>query len=220
MDTHNNLIGKIAAISTLFIASLLIARRGEASIVRDSERLLYPPMLPDSSDFLTKVVSGLGDIVGTMGMRQVNRALVDDPQIVAFLAVIRRGEGTSDPKGYQRLFGGGHFASFDAHPGVLVEMSGYRSTAAGAYQFLASTWEETAKIMGLSDFSPRSQDIAALGRLAYRGAVDDILSGYFESAVKKASKEWASLPFSPYGQPVIPYAVAVATFVNHGGILL
>lgn len=163
------------------------------------------------------IMSRLTGTSGTAAMKNVNRALLAHPQIRAFMAVIRRGEGTGDAGGYKRLFGGGTFDSYATHPNILVKASGYASTAAGAYQFIKSTWDETAAIMGLPDFSPTSQDIGALGRLAYRGAIDDILRGDFIAALKKTGKEWASLPYSPYGQPVISYQTALNTFRANGG---
>lgn len=150
-------------------------------------------------------------------MREVTSAHLNNPNVVAFLLVIRAGEGTSDSGGYKRLFGGGTFASFADHPRTLVQKSGYRSTAAGAYQFLESTWDETARIMGLRDFSPGSQDMGAVGRIAARGALDDVIAGRLSDALKKCGREWASLPGSPYGQPTISAARAREVFAGAGG---
>jgi muramidase (phage lysozyme) len=146
-------------------------------------------------------------------------AKVTTADVQAFLRVIRRGEGTADVNGYKRIFGGQLFDSYAWHPNIKVSKSGYTSTAAGAYQFLTSTWEETARVMKLKDFSPASQDIGAVGRLAARGALDDIKAGRFEAAIKKCAYEWASLPHSPYGQPVISMALAQATYKAAGGVV-
>ena len=193
------------------------ARVGYAAINRDygAEENQYLPV-PETNIFQA-ISSGLGDIMGNAAMGLVNQNLVNNSQIKAFLAVIRKGEGTADYGGYSRLFGGGVFNDFGWHPNIIVKAGGYTSTAAGAYQFLKRTWDETARIMGLIDFSPLSQDIAAVGRLAYRGAIDDILSGKFESAIAKSAKEWASLPGSPYGQPTISMNTALNAFTNNGG---
>jgi muramidase (phage lysozyme) len=75
------------------------------------------------------------------------------------------------------------------------------STAAGAYQFLARTWDEVAAALELPDFSPQSQDVAALWLIRRRGALADLREGRFDDFVAKCAKEWASLPGSPYGQP-------------------
>lgn len=155
--------------------------------------------------------------VGKFTMGNVDRSLLNHPNIQAFLRVIRRGEGTSDVDGYRRIFGGQLFTGFAWHPGILVVKNGYRSTAAGAYQAIKSTWEETAAAMRLPDFSPASQDLFALGRLAYRGAIADIVNGDLDAALRKTAKEWASLPYSPYGQPTISLATAQNVFTTNGG---
>lgn len=150
-------------------------------------------------------------------MKTVTAADVLNTNVQAFLRVIRHGEGTDDANGYRRLFGGGLFTGFADHPRITVKKSGYTSTAAGAYQILSSTWDETKAYMGLVDFSPASQDKAAVGRIAARGALEDVKAGRFTDAVKKCAKEWASLPFSPYGQPTITIATAQGVYAANGG---
>lgn len=160
-----------------------------------------------------------GGFMQLSSMGRVTSADVANSNVQAFLRVIRRGEGTSDAGGYSRLFGGGTFSSFADHPRVLVRKGGYSSTAAGAYQALSSSWDETARIMRLPDFSPASQDKFAVGRIAARGALDDVKAGRFEAAVRKCAREWASLPFSPYGQPVISMDTAYSVYAANGGDL-
>lgn len=158
-----------------------------------------------------------GGVMGVSKMSQVTDDMVNHPNVQAMLAVIRKGEGTADANGYRRLFGGSLFTSFADHPRVKITAGGYTSTAAGAYQFLASTWDETARIMRLADFSPANQDRGAVGRLVYRKALDDVINGRFESAMSKIGKEWASMPGSPYGQPVISIETAMNTYSRAGG---
>lgn len=165
----------------------------------------------ESLDYLT------GGLMQISAMSRVNPALLDHPNVRAFLRVIRTGEGTADEGGYRRLFGGGTFASYADHPRIVVSKSGYHSSAAGAYQAIASTWDETKRIMRLPDFTPRSQDLFALGRLAARGALEDVTAGRFESAVRKTAREWASLPGSPYGQPTISWERARTVYASAGG---
>lgn len=162
-------------------------------------------------------------ILKLSNMRGLDPALLRNANVRAFLRVIRKGEGTSDDLGYQRMFGGKLFSSFADHPrqtNCWTFSSGKKlcSTAAGAYQFLSRTWDETARIMGLTDFSPASQDMGALGRIAARGALPDVLAGRFELALKKVSWEWASMPGSPYGQPVITLSSAREIYQLNGGI--
>lgn len=166
-------------------------------------------------DFLDNASGG---ILRLSRMREVTPALLNNGNMRAFLRVIRTGEGTADAGGYARLFGGGKFESFADHPRITVRKSGYVSTAAGAYQFIASTWDETRRIMGLPDFSPASQDLAAVGRIAARGALPDVLAGRFDIAIKKVAREWASMPGSPYGQPVISLDRARAVYASAGGV--
>lgn len=157
-------------------------------------------------------------------MKTVTAADVLHPNVRALLAVIRRGEGTAGENGYRTLFGGGLFEGMAVHPNQRITRTlGGRpitSTAAGAYQFLKSTWDETAAIMGLPDFSAASQDRAAVGRIAARGALDDVKAGRFDVAIKKVATEWASMPGSPYGQPVISINTARAVFGAAGGTIV
>ena len=127
-------------------------------------------------------------------------------EIKAFLHMIRYCEGTSGPDGYRTMFGGKLFDSFEDHPRVLTtfKLKGkkYKSSAAGAYQFLQSTWSALVNMHGYKDFSPENQDKAAIELIRGRRALDDIEKGDIVTAIKKCNREWASLPGSPYGQPV------------------
>jgi muramidase (phage lysozyme) len=167
-----------------------------------------------AAEFLDGITGG---ILRVSAMARVNHSDLQNRNVRALLQVIRAGEGTSDANGYRRIFGGQLFESFADHPRVTVKSSGYTSTAAGAYQFIVSSWDETKRIMNLPDFSPASQDLAALGRIVARGALEDAKAGRFEAAVRKIAKEWASLPGSPYGQPTISWDKARAIFAQSGG---
>lgn len=175
-------------------------------------------VLTDASQGAAEFIDNItGGILQVSNMARVDPRDLNNPNVQAMLSVIRAGEGTNSDSGYRTLFGGRLFDSFSDHPRVTVKASGYTSSAAGAYQILTSTWEETKRIMGLPDFSPRSQDLAALGRIAARGALEDTKAGRFESAVNKIAREWASLPGSPYGQPTISWAKAKSIFAMNGG---
>lgn len=142
----------------------------------------------------------------------------------AFLMMIRYAEGTQGDDGYRALFGwhptrnpGQVFGSFADHPRVLVPFGSTNTTAAGAYQILAGTWDEYRA--GLPDFSPASQDICAARLIRRRGALNDVYEGRFADAVRKCGREWASLPGSPYGQPVRTLAQVVAAYRSAGGAI-
>lgn len=167
-----------------------------------------------TAEFVDNITGG---ILKVSAMSRVNHADLYNGNVQAMLKVIRTGEGTTGPNGYRTIFGGGLFDGFADHPRITVKRSGYTSTAAGAYQMKASTWDETKRIMQLPDFSPRSQDLAALGRIAARGALDLVKSGQFDAAVSRLGWEWASLPGSPYGQPVMTLDKARAIYASAGG---
>lgn len=175
-------------------------------------------VLTDTSQTAAEFVDSItGGFLKVSAMARVNPADLNNPNVQALLRVIRTGEGTTGPNGYRTLFGGGLFDSYADHPRKTVKSSGYTSTAAGAYQFIASSWDETKRVMNLPDFSPRSQDLAALGRIAARGALEDAKAGLFDSAVRKIAREWASLPGSPYGQPTISWERARTIYASAGG---
>lgn len=141
----------------------------------------------------------------------------------AFLAMIRWAEGTAGPDGYRTMFGGDLFDSFADHPRKAVtRMLGGKpltSTAAGAYQFLSRTWDECKARLSLPDFSPESQDLAAIYLIKRRGALEDVETGRLEAALRKCSLEWASLPFSPYGQPIKTFEQCRDIYLKAGGFL-
>lgn len=145
-----------------------------------------------------------------------------NPNVIAFLRAIRLGEGTSGEDGYATIVGGGTFGAPPwLHPSKRVWLPRYEvfSTAAGAYQFLSRTWAEMAVQYGLEDFSPENQDLAAIGLIARRGALDDVISGNIEEAIRKCKLEWASLPGSPYGQRTEELSTVIAEYEAHGGTL-
>ncbi len=107
----------------------------------------------------------------------------------AFLATIRLGESGDV---YNRLYGGGYFTSYADHPTFTVGFSGSNnSRAAGAYQFQPGTWKEAQAALSLPDFSPDSQDAAAIFLIKRRGAYDDVLAGRVSIAREKLKQEWA-----------------------------
>lgn len=131
-----------------------------------------------------------------MNRTQAENAL-QHPNVKAFLNVIAYSEGAN----YNTLFGGGTFSDFSRHPNRVIKTRGYASSAAGRYQFLSRTWAGVASQLGLTDFSPHSQDLGAVLLLHQRGALQPLLAGNFPAAITAARKEWASFPGAGYGQP-------------------
>lgn len=138
----------------------------------------------------------------------------------AFLNVIRFAEGTADDGGWNRLFGGGSFNSYADHPRILVIKSGYKSTAAGAFQILEATWDLWRGVLQLKDFTPASQKTLAIHLIRNQGALDDVYEGRFSLAVSKVNDVWASLPGSPYGQPIKSMASITNVFTESGGVMV
>lgn len=138
----------------------------------------------------------------------------------AMLDTIAFTEGTArscGQDGYNTGFAFNCFTSCASHPNIVWSASGYRSSASGRYQFLNTTWAG----LGLPTFSPKNQDIAAMRLVARRGvslpetrALD---ATEFANAMRKLALEWASLPFSPYGQPVKTLAATRAKYCSIAG---
>jgi muramidase (phage lysozyme) len=121
----------------------------------------------------------------------------------AVLSVIAHAEGTGSS--YNFIFSYRKFSSYADHPRQVVCSGGYCSDAAGRYQFLSTSWDETRRGLGIKDFTPDSQDKGAVQRMqSFRGVREhsSVLSRpAFERMIYKLNREWASLPGSPYGQP-------------------
>jgi len=128
-----------------------------------------------------------------------------------FLMLITFTEGT-DRQGtpYNELFGFKNFEGYDKHPEILVKASNYSSTAAGRYQILKAT----AKMLKMEDFTPESQDLAAIQLIKNAKAYDLVVAGKWEESINKTNKIWASLPGSPYGQPTHKMTDAIKFLKN------
>lgn len=146
---------------------------------------------------------------------------VEQDNIAAFLWMIRVCEGTYTSDGYKTMYTGKLFSSYAEHPNqantAKIGGKSVTSTAAGAYQFLYSTWNECKRALALTDFSPPNQDKAAIYLIQSRGALSDVKAGNFTKAVDKCKTIWASLPGSPYGQNPKQYAQAVSYYKQAGG---
>lgn len=177
----------------------------------------------DAADTVTSgndggIFSGVADMVQST-YSNLTASVADslnDANVQAFLQLIRTGEGTKGQRGYTTIFGGQQFHDFADHPRVAVPFGNTTSSAAGAYQILGRTWDEMRDKYDLPDFSPASQDIAAIGLIKRRGALGDVLAGRFASAINKCNKEWASLPNSPYGQPTLTMSKAATILAANG----
>lgn len=151
----------------------------------------------------------------TKNLSRVTRPMLDHPNVKAMLRVIREGESGHTDAAYRVIVGGKYFSGFSDHPRIFGTPV---STAAGAYQITKTTWDWIRGPMGLSDFSPANQDFAALGLIAYRGALADVLAGNLAAAIPKLRLEWTSLPGAAENQRV-SMAVAESVFRQYGGAI-
>ena len=138
--------------------------------------------------------------------------LLKNPRVRALLDTIAFAEGTRGNGDYKRVVYGTVIgpanpnlpydrslvgkrnvlvSDLRRHPNLLVQVApGLRSSAAGRYQFLNTTWRG----LGMKDFSPRSQDLAAIKLMQSREMIAPLLRGDFNTAIHKGAPEWASLP--------------------------
>jgi hypothetical protein len=110
--------------------------------------------------------------------------------------------GAAEGADYNVITGGGRFNSFDKHPGIVGMVTQHGpSTAAGKYQITKTTYDDVAPKLGITDFSPQSQDRIALELIRRNGALEDVRSGNFGAAISKIGGTWASMPSSQYAGP-------------------
>lgn len=156
--------------------------------------------------------------------------------VAAFLAVLRRAEGTEgQPDPFRVCYGYSHtIRDLSDHPAATGEWMGERlpdqmcrnagygpgckSTAAGAYQIIKPTWVALRDRLGLPDFGRASQDAAAVELIRRRGALADVQAGRLLDAVHKCRAEWASLPGNYAGQGQRSPAELQAWFQQSGGV--
>lgn len=138
----------------------------------------------------------------------------------AMLNTIAFTEGTANScgqDGYNTGYAYRCFSSCGRHPNVVTTAGGYSSTAAGRYQFLTRTWNS----LGYATFSPKNQDLGGMKLISRRGVslptTRALTATEFSNAMRKLSYEWASLPFSPYGQPTVSLARTRAKYCTLAG---
>jgi muramidase (phage lysozyme) len=154
--------------------------------------------------------------------RLENFEYLQNPNVKAFLEMISKSEGTNG--NYNILVFGKVLSSplfpglvgrlgtkknpvllpnLYRYPSVLVQVnSKLKSSAAGKYQLVKDTYVWVAARLGIVDFLPLSQDLIAVELLRHRGALNYILAGDIEGALKNSDLkfEWASIPGNDYKQ--------------------
>lgn len=142
----------------------------------------------------------------------------------AVLDTIAACEGTAGADGYRTMFGYRYFDSFADHPRQFFEYTNLAgrtvyTSAAGRYQIIVRTWDALRARLGLVDFSPASQDAAAIELIRERGALQDAYAGRIGDVINKCAPTWASLPGSNVAQPMRSFSWAVAAYQHAGGTL-
>lgn len=121
----------------------------------------------------------------------------------AMLDAIAFAEGTrGEPNnGYKTLFGFGQFDDYSRHPDKVVRSGRYASAAAGRYQFMPDTFNRLANKLGLKDFSPASQDKAAIELAREYGVTQELLAkeGMSPKVSALLGRQWASFPGKSIG---------------------
>ena len=155
--------------------------------------------------------------------------------VAALLYTIRASEhvyprDVDNDAAYQIFYGGARFNDLSDHPVNTGEMKpvklpdamcraagfgpGCVTTAAGAYQIIRPTWNRLRDKLGLADFSPASQDRAAVELLEESGAMELLGLDDVQGAIRAASKVWASLPGSTAQQNPKTLAYALDRFAE------
>lgn len=172
-----------------------------------------------------------------MTLHEEIRAALANKNVQAFLrSPIREGESSQDTTAYWWLYGstkaapkladslGDHprVKTYETYDGQFIKNGKLDfTTAAGAYQITATTWDTVVQpALHLPDFTPESQDMAAVYLLKHRRALDDVMAGRFGAACGKLQQEWASMPGASFGdQPTQQMARVLALYKQYGGAL-
>lgn len=222
--------------AVLLLVLLAASRRGD--ILAALGDLGGPVPLGDGSQEQAQGGPGL-DLAAALAAFDISPYMQPEPMnstperqaanVGAFLWAIRSAEGTAGPQGYRTMFGGDLFTSWADHPRTPHRFGNLWTTAAGAFQFMAvsplpgggttrvDTWDRIRARLGLPDFSPASQDAAAVELIREAGALADVQAGRFDSAVSKVRRIWASLPGAGYSQPEKSLPYLRAAYADAGG---
>jgi muramidase (phage lysozyme) len=142
------------------------------------------------------------DDAGLTKLGQKYASLLNDPRVTAFLRSIAIAEVGSNlvgkGQGYGKLAGGDYSKEEIADPSKITNIPGGRYKPFGRYQINNVDVEYAKKELGIQNLSPRNQDIIGVQRLAMRGAIEPLLAGNIDQAMRLAGKEFASLEGSPW----------------------
>jgi muramidase (phage lysozyme) len=154
-----------------------------------------------------------------------NEEWLKNANVSAFLKAVAEAEGGGYDFKYGAVRGKRNdpwrFTDMSTHPGPGC---GGQFTAAGMYQITIGTWRDHGgKKMGLTDFTPRTQDLIAVDLLRHLGIIEKIKVGDIAGAMPKAAGRWSALPEGPGrrnhypGQPYVVYEKFLAMYKAAGG---
>lgn len=146
---------------------------------------------------------------------------LQSPNVNAFIRVIREKESSQEPDAFTLLNGGKHFSAPPwVHPyhGRSTFEVGH-STAAGAVQFLGTTWADVAERFpqDCGSFTPAAQIFGAAVKMYDRGALPAVLEGRLDDAIALCRKEWTSLPGAAESRSSWTLAKAAEVYATWGG---
>lgn len=118
--------------------------------------------------------------------------LLSNPNVSALLDALSNAEGNPQ---FDQGFNYRKIPSLAEHPYVGNELTPDGvSSASGAYQFMGHTWGDMKKALGLQDFSPTSQKIAALKQIEQQGVLSNVAAGTLtDSDIVKLGNVWAPI---------------------------
>lgn len=149
------------------------------------------------------------------------QAAVLNANVQAFMTTISQSEGAQ----YNSLFGDtpngkNTFDDYSKHPNVHVPFGKDNySDAAGRYQIMFKTYTAVAEKYGFTDFEPQTQDLICAELISERDCLQRLMDGDFYYAVERCNNIWASLPGSPYGQPVHDLETVAGWYVAANGTI-
>jgi muramidase (phage lysozyme) len=115
----------------------------------------------------------------------VAQADLSQPNVKAFLETIAAAEGGN----YNVINTGIPVNNLMHFPAPTIYGS-----AAGEYQILAPTYALLSAQLGLTDWSPQTQDLMAAFILQKIGVVADLQAGNLPAAITAASNQWSAVP--------------------------
>lgn len=123
-----------------------------------------------------------------------NRDALADPRVKGFLDKIGKSEGAD----YNTLVGGRKINDLSRHPNIVgLTTSAGPSTAFGKFQITGTTNRSKLAKYSHLDYSPENQDLRAVELLRQTKALNALMSGDEPTAMRRAGREWASIPGSP-----------------------